>query len=254
MSSDIFTPLQTLRGTPEEQLNQIYRYLFQLADQLNRAVTTAEQNVVVLTEKARSSSVKESIQSVSERAAALMDLITANAELVTTEIGNINYELESLTSADSEFGSWRQSVNTAIALNASNIEAHYTEQLDIQSAADTLERYKTLMDGYIRAGIVRHDGVTPVLGIMISQDFTIGAEEQVGDETYSNISSTSFHSVFTANSLEFYDNDVKVAYITDERLYITDAIFVGKTQYGPEGSPKWEINYTNGFTIKYVGG
>lgn len=69
---------------------------------------------------------------------------------------------------------------------------------------------------------------------------------------------TAFKSIFTASALEFYENNVKTAFLSNQKLN-TNTIrtaameLVSSANMSDAGSVDWLVTMDNGFTIKYVG-
>ncbi|MEA5144331.1 MAG: hypothetical protein VB023_12280 [Oscillibacter sp.] len=55
--------------------------------------------------------------------------------------------------------------------------------------------------------------------------------------------------MFTARKLSFYQDDVEVAYLSNNRLYITDAQITGRVFLGGD----WQVERSNGLTLKWIG-
>lgn len=70
---------------------------------------------------------------------------------------------------------------------------------------------------------------------------------------------TAFKSVFTATALEFYENNIRTAFLSNKKLNAntvrTSALeLVASEDMGDESAVDWLVTMDNGFTIKYVGG
>ena len=70
---------------------------------------------------------------------------------------------------------------------------------------------------------------------------------------------TAFKSVFTATALEFYENNVRTAFLSNQKLNAnvvrTSALeLVASADMGDESAVDWLVTLDNGYTIKYVGG
>lgn len=257
MSSDIFTPLQTLTGTTEQKFVTIRGYLFQLAEQLNRALQAVENNTIVLVDSKSKAIVQTSTEASADaaRTAAyeLKDLITQNKKWVEQEIQSISTTLTDTTKTVSDFGEWKTEATSTIAANGNGITLNTQAITNIQSSTKELLDYQETLNGKIQIGCLGEDLEHKAkYGILISEKIEQGPDITIDGETIPTITSPMFHSVFSANGLEFYSPEGLVAYMSNRQLYITNAVFTGKTYYGPEGNPDWEINYLHGFTIKYV--
>lgn len=252
---EVFTPLQTLRGTTEEKLAQVRSFLFQLVDKLNRAVVDLDDNIVQTTQTVKNTVSAEAAKTASTNAANLKALIIQNADEVQREIDSITTNLTANYVARSElYGTYTENINTAITQSAEAVTQAIetgTTITTIQDAIGALQQYESNMSGYIKSGIVDWDGITPIIGIAIGQNLEYtSTTEEVDGTVYTEIDKKSFSSVFTATELAFYQGDQKVAYLKNDRLYITDAIFTGTVHHGD----KWEVSHTNGYTLKWIGG
>jgi len=250
---DIFTPPQTLSGDTDEKLVQIRSYLFQLAEKLNRSVKEIDDSIVVTSTEVAKSVSKEQQTSMSQAAANLKQLIIQNAQIIEQEIETLDASLNERYVAISEFGEYQQTVEAQFQATPEYVKQEINFDATVSSINDalaTLTQYQSEMSGYIKSGIVDWDGVNPVIGIAIGQDLLFTETQVTVDGTvYTEIDKRQFSSVFTATQLAFYQGDQKVAYLANDRLYITDAIFTGTVHHGSN----WEISHTNGYTIKWIG-
>lgn len=256
MSNLITPPL--LRGTEKEQLAQLRDYLFQLQRQLGTALTAVEQGEVSVEAAQKiasrgSDGTAATQEALSQQAASLKSLIVKTADLVYQEMDRITAELHSDYVAQSDFGTYQESVNTQFAATAESVTQQISYASEIAAAAnaatsDALQSYIVNTNGFIRQGIIRYDGAVPIIGIAIGQDIqTTGTGTKDGRE-YPVIDTGSAMSTFTAEKLSFYLNGAEVAYVSNNRLFITDAEVTGSLRMGD-----WEINRSNGFSIKWIG-
>ena len=96
-------------------------------------------------------------------------------------------------------------------------------------------------NAYLKSGLLdsKSDG-TAVYGLEIGQTNSIGGET-VFDK----------FARFTADRLSFFDsNDVEVAYISDYKLYITNAEITGSLWL----SGRFKICYNGGLAFQWIGG
>ena len=153
--------------------------------------------------------------------------------------------------AQSEFGEYKETVNSQISATASEIRAdinYDAEITDLQNQAAAFDAYRVSTDGSIKAGIVGWNGLIPEFGIAVGQGIEYTNVTYQGEE-YAEITKNKFLSIFTANRLTFYQNDIEVAYLSNEKLYITSAHIIEKLELGND----WELSTTNGLTLKWVG-
>lgn len=70
---------------------------------------------------------------------------------------------------------------------------------------------------------------------------------------------TAFKSVFTATALEFYENAVRTAFLSNQKLNCNtirtaSMELVESANMGDTSAVDWQVTLDNGFTIRYVGG
>ena len=259
MSNFITPPI--LKGTEKQQLLQLRDYLFQLQRQLTTAVNAVENGDFSLagTEKIESVVARvagddaELRSEISQQAATLKTLIINTADVIYQEMDQIVANLESTYVAQSDFGEYQESISAQFVATAESV----TQQIDYAAgiAADAnsetnkaLQEYIVNTNGFIRQGIVGYNGTVPIIGIAIGQDIqTTGTDTKDGIE-YPIIDTRNAMSTFTSEKLSFYLNGVEVAYVSNSRLFITDANITNTMTLG-----NWEINHNSGFTIKWIG-
>lgn len=244
------------RGSVGQQLQQQYAYLFQLAQDLNRAMEQAESRERV-TEKAaaaQQSKTKEERAEQGRQAAELKSLIVKSADTVRSEMERIQSELKGSYVAQSDFGTYLERVSQEIKEDPTKLERYFHFASEIQADTDRVEAdfiaYKTDVEGYIRQGIVGYDGVTPIIGIAIGQDIRTtrtGVETERG--VFDEIDKSSNMSVWTTEKLSFFIGGQEAAYFSNGKLTVaqiaTDRI---------TGAGKWDVSFTNGVKFKWIGG
>lgn len=245
------------QGDTRQQLAAQRDYLVYMQRELERALNNLDESNFAEGSGAKiavSGSVGEKTRAaISHETQSLKQLILKSAEIVRHEMDELSTALRSSYVAQSEFGSFRQSVDAAISATADQIrqELDYDAEISRLSAETAaFEAYRVSTSGYIKSGIVDYepDGVTPVFGIAIGQDIRSRTVTYDGEE-YAEIDKNSFLSVFTAGSLSFYQNNVKVAYLSNEKLYITTAHISDRLELGDN----WEISTQNGLSLKWTG-
>lgn len=238
----------------------LYSWMFRLAQDLNLAFTSIdEQNMTpeaaaVVSAGGAAQAAREEAE---KTATALKGLIIKTATEVRHEMDLIVQELQSEYVAASEFGEYKQIVNTAIATSATDITQSIMSSDTItgmQESINGFNAYRVNVEGFIKQGIVgyKSDGVTPLVGIAIGQGVeTTGQKGQDEDgNEWDIIDTTSSMAIYTSEGLEFYVNGTRAAYLSNRRLYITDASIAGNLD---QGSWKWEQSAGTGLTLRYVG-
>jgi len=247
-----------LTGSEAQQLVQLKSYLFQLSDKLNTALSNLDENNFAANSTARTvvsgSLGGEAAETVNQAAATLKALIIKTANDVRAEIDVITTTLEGSYVAASEFGTYQETIAAQLTAMPDYVmqEIDYNATItSINASLGVLEAYQVETSGRIKAGIVYYDGATPIVGIAIGQELaTTGSTEEVGGNTYDVIDKKEFSVVLTARKLAFYQGEAEVAYLSNSKLYITNATITGKLALGTD----WEISSTDGYTIKWTGG
>lgn len=270
MSVQFKTPNIT-GGTDREKLAQIQSYLFQMARQLQWAFDTIETGAQsagttnVNTGGKRKAAAADPLTTF----AGLKNLIIKSADIVEAYYDKINSRLEGVYVAQSDFGAYAQDTALDIQGNSESINQLYSnnqtivarvdgltsnadslsgrvdglteETKNIADSIDELYVQSLLTNAYIKSGLLYYaDDGTPVYGLEIGQTNSVDGES-VFDK----------FARFTSDRLSFFDrNDVEVAYISDYKLYITNAEVTGTLYL----SGKFKIYYNNGLAFQWTGG
>ena len=114
----------------------------------------------------------------------------------------------------------------------------YTSLQEIISDIKGLEHSNIEVRANIRVGLLEtnNEGV-PIYGLEVGQ-----RNEIDGVETFNK------YARFTSDRLSFYDkNNIEIAYISDYKLYITNATVTGTLTLG-----RFEFDSSDGLAIKWV--
>ncbi len=258
----------------KEQLLQMRSYLYQLAQQLNWAFSTVSSG------SASGQTVLPSMQGGNDAGgnnrinpqktfAALKDLIIKSADIVEAYYDKINAKLEGLYVAQSDFGIYAEQTANEINANSTGIEQLYENNRTIVTTVDVLEgnvrstsedvgrNSKEISSlaaevgelyaqtiktrAYVKTGLLYEDSSgIPVYGLEIGQTNDVN-----GVNVFSKFAR------FSADRLSFYDrNDTEVAYISDYRLYITNAEITGALTL----TGRFKIYYRGGLAFQWIGG
>lgn len=240
----ILSPPGQFQGTAEQQLRQCYTYLFGLHQQLNAAMGSLDTAVTTATAAAQNarSAPKEELQS-------LKALVVGNASLVRQEMEKLETQLRERFVAVSDFGTYLRELNASLEADAEALTQYYSFlsslEAEMEAVDSAFQSYLVRTEGYIRTGIVDYDGEIPIYGVAVGQGLT--TLEKDGETV---ITSGHFRSTFTSRRLSFWQGDAEVAYLSDNRLYITNITVLGSLNLG--GS--WSVGHAGGFTIKWIGG
>lgn len=129
--------------------------------------------------------------------------------------------------AKSEFGQYTVETQNKITATSDEIKQQYKR---LETTTDGINEQVKEIGGYIKTGI-------------FDDEDTVGIE--IGETKDSN-----FKARFTPKKLSFLQNGEEVAYISNKRLYITEAEIKKNLKIG-----NFQIDGSGGgFTIRYVGG
>ena len=241
MSIDIRLPNISGR-TEAEQLAQIKSYLYQFAGQLQWALKTVEtgnsSNVVLPSSGSTSVAKEDPVSSFNQ----LKGLIIKSADIVSAYYEKIDslLKLSGDYTASSDFGAFKEetlnqisATNTQVQQNITDLQAIFDENGNIRS--------ELLVNGHIYSGIIEYakEGEA-IVGIEIGQTTT-----ENGVQTFNKFAR------FTAEKLSFYDalvQDEPVAYISNYKMYITNAEVTGTLKLGG-----FVLDTSNGLALRWEG-
>lgn len=240
MSIQIKTPNITA-ATDRERLAQMQSYLYQMAQQLQWAFSTIESGNAGTQNGTASPTSKTTKATVDAETtfATIKNLIIKSADIVDAYYEKINKRLEGEYVAQSDFGIFSEKTAQDIEVNSTEIEQLFH---NIQSLADTvdwIEDSTLATSAYLKSGLLYYaDDGTPVYGLEIGQTNTVN-----GVDNFDKFAR------FTSDRLSFYDrNDVEVAYISDYKLFITNAE-IGSLTVG-----QYHMDTTDGMAFVWIGG
>lgn len=249
-----------LKGTPEQQLLQMYSYLFRLSENLNVALNSLNKdNYASATElnavngsSGGSGGASGSVD-LSDSYSELRSLIVNTADIVRAEMNKKTSELSSqYTAMSEEWGSYQETVTSTIETTANSIVQSYGYDAKIESLqeqASGFSEYQISTEGYIRQGFIDYDeNNIPIVGVAIGQNLK-STTVTVNGEEFEQIDKTQNCAFYTATKVSFRINGQEVAYVSNRKLYIGDVEITGSVILGGE----WMITTTNGLKIQWVG-
>lgn len=241
-----------LAGSSEARLQQLYGYLFRMAEQLNVAMDGLGAGGGTASNTGGSSSVRKNAEDVQDSQAELRALIVNTAEIIRSEMDKLEATLQGRYTAISEqWGVYQEEMQNTITATAEGV----LQQYGFASSIETLEeqaagfaRYRTETQGYIRQGFIERDSAgVPIIGIAIGQGLT-GIETEVDGQTVLELDTTQSCAFYTAERVSFRIHGQEVAYLSNRRLYVADVEVTGGMTLG-----KWLLDGSDGLTIKYIG-
>lgn len=163
--------------------------------------------------------------------------------------------------ARSEFGTYAEQVAQQLDATAAGLTQYiaYVSELaaNVDAVSADFNAWRIESEGYIRSGIVGYrEDTTPIIGIAIGQNLTVLQDANGDDVTveidgvgYKVVEQKGFRAIYAADELSFWQDDVKVAYMNNQRLYITDVVALASLRVG-----KWHVEDTaNGLVFKWEG-
>ena len=241
-------------GSLRQQVMQQYAYLFQMAQQLNLALEQLEQ--------AESGTVRAAGAASGGAAAGGTKLAAADPQyqklrsMIVKTADQVRHTREELTArlqeeyvAVSDFGSYVASLSAYLEANPEAVTQYYSFFSDLKADVEAVDaafrHYKVDTEGYIRTGIVSYDGAVPVYGVAVGQDLV--CREVDGEQV---VEQNNFRAVFTATRLSFWQDATEVAYVSNNRLYITNITVLGGIAIGD-----WSVEAAeSGLAFRWIGG
>lgn len=195
-------------GEPEEALQKMYSYLYNMALTLNKdfeeiggaELTDAEQGIM-----------KEILKNPtwpegdSHETETLKQMIVKTAAHIKTAIAQYNLKLTGSVKAEGTLGRYVRKTGLNVAVNPEGIMQKYTFEEVVQG----LKTYEINAKNYIYSGLLRTVNGIPVYGVAVGKDIVTFSED--GTETYHDGAKVA---EFTADELSFYQNEQKIASYT----------------------------------------
>ena len=218
--------------TPEGQMAQMQSYMHQLVQQLNWALNSLDEaregntSSVVISKPKEALTPEEAVNTFNS----IKSLIIKSADIVKAYEETIKTSFDGEYLAVSEFGEYSEKTSAAIEENSKGLTAVYT---NVQTIGDEVKN----TNAYIKRGLLGDDGNgNAVYGIAVGETDEHGAYKK--------------YAWFTANKLSFFDNNgYEVAYISSNKLYIRDAVFLGTVQFG-----EYKADTSDGLAFTWIGG
>lgn len=260
----------------------VYDYLYQLQEYLARVLDAASSpgGAAAAATQAAKSAVSEELgrqvqylkaliiktaDTVESRTAidlsGLRQLIEALGEVIEGD-GGLRVQLLALQNdyvAKSEFGTYSEAVAQQLEANAQGLTQYVRYLSELEAGLDAVSAdfaaWRVASEGYIRSGVVGYrEDDTPIIGIAIGQNLTVLQDADGSDATvtvdgraYKVVEQKGFRAVYAADELSFWQDDRKVAYMSNNQLYITDVTALSSLRLG-----RWVISDTaDGLTVKW---
>ena len=231
MGIDIRLPNITATDT-EGKMSQMQSYMHQLVEQLNWALATVDNAIsgntsyVVMPSQSASKSEEDAVDTFNS----IKALIIKSADIVTAYEETMREDFNGEYVAVSDFGTYTEKTDLAIETNSKGVTELYNN-------VQTIDNEVRETNAYIKRGYLGDDkNGKAVYGIAVG--------ETNEDGTYTQ------YAWFTSSKLSFFDGiGNEVAYISSNRLYITDATFLGSVQFG-----NYKADTSDGLAFLWIGG
>ena len=232
--------------TEAGQIVQVKSYLYQFAEQMRWALNNIQQgdsgnaNIQTVDANGNLVSTGSSDGSVANFGQ-IKSLIIKSADIVESFYEQIEQRLNASYVAQSDFGTYKAATSALITANSDGITQNYNRYTTLNSSVAGIQNQINNTNAYIKTGLLDTDeSDNPIYGLEIGQ-----TTSKDGTETFSKFAR------FTSNRLSFYDNgSTEVAYISDYKLYITNAQVTDTLILG---GYKLEFNGNSGLYFKWIG-
>lgn len=241
MSIDIRLP--NINAANEQgQLSQMRSYLYQLVEQLNWALNTVQdgavQTVVQPMTAPTASGTAAAEQEAQDTFNSIKSLIIKSADIVNAYYETMRLRMDGEYVAESDFGVYRRTTAAELSATIDSVNQLYTDLQSVEETADGAYDSVRAVTANIKTGLLyTNESGVPVYGLEVGQ-----RNVENGVESFRK------YARFTANRLSFYDqNDTEVAYISDYKLFITQAQITGSITLG-----RYVADLSDGLSFKWV--
>ena len=241
MSIDIRLP--NINAANEQgQLSQMRSYLYQLVEQLNWALNTVQdgavQTVVQPMTAPTASGTAAAEQEAQDTFNSIKSLIIKSADIVNAYYETMRLRMDGEYVAESDFGVYRRTTAAELSATIASVNQLYTDLQSVEETADGAYDSVRAVTANIKTGLLyTNESGVPVYGLEVGQ-----RNVENGVESFRK------YARFTANRLSFYDqNDTEVAYISDYKLFITQAQITGSITLG-----RYVADMSDGLAFKWV--
>lgn len=229
-------PLNLTATTPEAKIAQIQSYLIQFTSQLQYALYSIEQQEKEYAEKIEKKQKELNPEKEAESTFnSIKSLIIKSADIVDAYSEEINRELSGVYVAQSDFGIYSQETSRRIEENSQYTKDVFVNVQEISSSLSEVENIVLETNAYIKSGELDTDEEgRPIVGIEVGE---------TNDGVFSR------YARFTSERLSFFNNNgIEIAYVSGQKLYITEAEITGNLTLG-----KYEIDTSDGLIFRWAG-
>lgn len=263
-----------LTGDVRKDMYSMRDYLFRLASTLDPAITAevaAQATKAAQRSAAGQGGGQVTADDLRRNAQELKSLIIKSANELSDDLDHQYSVLVDYTNttveeygaqyvAKSEYGEFKETIDTRIAAGAAGVveSYHYTESItSLQTASDLMQSYLTTINGEIRRGLIEDpDSHEVVTGIAIAQTLQFTGVVVTGDDgqAYYQIDQNQTFGLYTSTGWQFWLNGHKRGWfdVSDGMLHVTDIVVEKSLQL----SGTWKIELSDDgqtLDIRYIG-
>ena len=195
-------------GTPEQQLNGLYSYLYQLVEALNVSLNSG---TVIAKSATRAGGIgggaSAATGAASDEYQQIKALIVKTATEVTGGMRKVLREISEGYTSQNEFGTYEEYLNNKISAGSDGFMFEWDRDTSLISNVGSIGQYFAESDVYIKFGIVRHnDDDTVESGILIGKNFqkvTVDGKEYIRSEDV--------YALLTAEEISFWQSGVCIS-------------------------------------------
>lgn len=204
----------TLQGDEKSQLEQMWRYLYQLSESINNNLEAIGGNDLTDTERATMQQILAAAGGGDAQGAAsdyetLKSLIIKTADFVQTSLQEYRMKLLGETVASGQFGRYVRQTGLDVEVTPTGITQNYS----LREIAEDLKHYEVNAKNYIKTGLLRTVSSIPVYGVAIGKDIVTFSND--GTETYNDGNKVA---ELTADELSFWQGGEKIASYTGSAI------------------------------------
>lgn len=252
-----FNPPTVLQGTEAGKIAGLYSYLHRMSEQLNvalRSIGPENFQDPALKELAVNAAEVQTAKQAAEGYSEIKSLIVKTADTINLAMDALVERFASTYVASNDFGEFEQNLEQTITTTAESVlqQFKFDENITILDQLANVTNYQLDSNQYIKTGLLYFENVggidIPRYGVAVGEDLTT-VTVTVDGVNYEVVNRSKLMATYTSNALTFWHNNIKVAWVTDDQLFINEINLVKKMTLGG----KWQIDHRYGFTVKWVG-
>ena len=233
-----------LSGEEAQKLEQMYRYLQRMAEQVQDCLNGITVDNFVPEQQKQISQIIQSgatQQQMTEQKDTLKSIIIKTANIIRSEQEEIRTQLTSRYQALSDqFGDYERELTNNITATAEGIiqEYQFVERIQaLDEDAAWLKEYQTRTSQYMKTGIVDTDDQgRPIIGVEVGTAMDTDSPQRCAR--------------FTSDRMSFFQNNTEVAYMSNQKLFIGESEVLRSMKMG---GYVWRILSDNSMGLAWEG-